>query len=62
MHCWKQQCLSFIDSKVNFDLGSFNYYMKFRILILKIAELDQKKVMRYVIVLLSSKEQRSFEF
>lgn len=48
MHCWKQQCLSFIDSKVNFYLGSFNYYMKFRILILKIAEFNQKKVMRYI--------------
>ena len=42
MHCWKQQCLSFIDSKVNFYLGCFNYYMKFRVLILKLPDWIKK--------------------
>ena len=42
MHCWKQQCLSFIDSKVNFYLGCFNYYMKFRVLILRLPDWIKK--------------------
>lgn len=42
MHCWKQQCLSFIDSKVNFYFGCFNYYMKFRVLILRLPDWIKK--------------------
>ena len=42
MHCWKQQCLSFIDSKVNLYLGCFNYYMKFRVLILRLPDWIKK--------------------